>query len=849
MPCLSTSLLEKLLPQIREILQVNSQNINTKELFMKKIFFTGVLLLVLQLIPQLAYNQDYTIISPDVQVDFNNLSGSGYSVSGTGDTVSFTSDVGYINLGSNNPLFGMPTTTSSKDFTISCKVYVDPTENTKYRKIFFAKSNDSRFALIHKGSDIYMRREITVDGSSAYFDYKFWAPASFDAGAGWYQLIFTMGLRQDDDLYYNKLYIGKPNKVRYAKGGAAISTKDTVTVSNFGGWYTSFGPQDFLYNDNIQWGLGNADTDDQLHGSSISSVSGIVDFALWGYAMDDMEAKNLFDCNYTSTIDNCVDFASDDDLVIYVLLGQSNMAGRCENSSEAPCYSEFNKDDQPEDNGYLLNLNNRFVPATHPFNQYSTVRKPSMGQGYEGDGVYQGYNIGYTFIENLQQLGGSGYENIGLIVNARGGTKSSNWLKSHVITTQYTDGEGNPTTSKGVNNEAEYYAQNGVYDLSAGRNLFKESVYRIKQALTNHTNATLGGIVWMNGEGEYSSTSTIDTWYSNVKTIFEDLRDTINILYPGEGYDDLPIYICELPQHSVVKQQIADGEIDENATWDDGGSKYKGYDYTDINAKLDEFFTDNTISNVYVVPSAELKMRYDGIHYLPEAQRNIGARLAEEVVYSLTTGLKETSYYILNNDEDECFCLEKESGEVKGYWLSITDAANNVCYTSCNSWTSSGDTTYSFKTSNSSNDYYLALNTSDKDLDVSENDTTLMIYLEDTENVDVSIAEENIPIASFLQDTASLGAFVLRAVSIQDNTSTSGGAPVSTVSTGDILTYVAIGVVSLAVVVAIIWAVTRCKTCSGTTSSQSDIGSLEERTGLNQQTINSISIDNVSPSD
>lgn len=98
-----------------------------------------------------------------------------------------------------------------------------------------------------------------------------------------------------------------------------------------------------------------------------------------------------------------------DDLHIYLLIGQSNMAGRAAyEPSEAG----------PLDGCYLLNAENQFEPATQPFNRYSTIRK--------GLGM-QKMNPGYTFAKTL--LSESKGVSIGLVVNAKGGTKIEQWGK------------------------------------------------------------------------------------------------------------------------------------------------------------------------------------------------------------------------------------------------------------------------------------------------------------------------------------------------------------------------------------------------------------------------------------
>ncbi|TFH49284.1 MAG: sialate O-acetylesterase [Bacteroidia bacterium] len=93
---------------------------------------------------------------------------------------------------------------------------------------------------------------------------------------------------------------------------------------------------------------------------------------------------------------------------IFLLIGQSNMAGRGIMTSS---------DTIPLRNVLLFNDSNRFEPARHPLNRYSTIRK---------DLSLQGIGLGYEFGRYLSDTTG---RTIGLVVNARGGTGISEWQK------------------------------------------------------------------------------------------------------------------------------------------------------------------------------------------------------------------------------------------------------------------------------------------------------------------------------------------------------------------------------------------------------------------------------------
>ena len=95
-------------------------------------------------------------------------------------------------------------------------------------------------------------------------------------------------------------------------------------------------------------------------------------------------------------------------LDIYLLIGQSNMAGRAEIPEDARDII---------DRCWLLNDKNEWEPARNPLNIHSSVRK---GAGMQKLGP--GYSFVRKMLEQDKDL------NIGLIVNARGGTGIDEWL-------------------------------------------------------------------------------------------------------------------------------------------------------------------------------------------------------------------------------------------------------------------------------------------------------------------------------------------------------------------------------------------------------------------------------------
>ena len=99
--------------------------------------------------------------------------------------------------------------------------------------------------------------------------------------------------------------------------------------------------------------------------------------------------------------------AAEPDLV-FLLIGQSNMAGR------APLEAE---DKTPIEGVMLLNADGTWEAANNPLNRYATDRKKiSMQRLGPGDGFAR------TLHTALPD------KSIGLIVNARGGTKIDEWV-------------------------------------------------------------------------------------------------------------------------------------------------------------------------------------------------------------------------------------------------------------------------------------------------------------------------------------------------------------------------------------------------------------------------------------
>ena len=170
---------------------------------------------------------------------------------------------------------------------------------------------------------------------------------------------------------------------------------------------------------------------------------------------------------------------------IYLLIGQSNMAGR------AP-YSGKEKEVIP--GAFLLNDKNEWIEASNPLNKYSTIRK---------DIKMQRMNPGYYFAKTMlaKQKGIT----LGLVVNAKGGSRISQWKK--------------------------------------GSKFFIDAVTRTKAAMKT---GTLKGILWHQGESDHTN-----------EKYFEALEQFINDLREALGQKEVPFVAGEIKQEvKLINDQL-----------------------------------------------------------------------------------------------------------------------------------------------------------------------------------------------------------------------------------------------------------------------------------------------------
>jgi hypothetical protein len=173
-----------------------------------------------------------------------------------------------------------------------------------------------------------------------------------------------------------------------------------------------------------------------------------------------------------SIFSSCV---REDEVQIFLCIGQSNMAGRAEVLPE---------DTAALDRVYLFNDNDTWEPAKNPLNQYSTVRKRlSM----------QRLGPAWSFARRLSEHEPDMH--IGLVVNARGGTKIEEWKK--------------------------------------GGQLYNEAVIR---ALKAQKTGRIRAVLWHQGEGDQKN------W-----EIYEERFDSLVYhLRKDLGIPDLPVIVGQI---------------------------------------------------------------------------------------------------------------------------------------------------------------------------------------------------------------------------------------------------------------------------------------------------------------
>ncbi len=167
-------------------------------------------------------------------------------------------------------------------------------------------------------------------------------------------------------------------------------------------------------------------------------------------------------------------------LHIYLLIGQSNMAGRAAIEAE---------DEAVPDRVYLFTDEGNWEPATNPLNRYSSVRKRLD---------MQRLGPGYTFARTL--AGHNPDARIGLVVNAQGGTPIERWAR--------------------------------------GTELYDEAVRRVRAAAKD---GEIKGVVWHQGEGNSRDPEYLRKLTAMIEALRADLDRPDLPFVAGQVEGDRPV--------------------------------------------------------------------------------------------------------------------------------------------------------------------------------------------------------------------------------------------------------------------------------------------------------------------
>ena len=148
---------------------------------------------------------------------------------------------------------------------------------------------------------------------------------------------------------------------------------------------------------------------------------------------------------------------------LYLLIGQSNMAGR------API---VRRDEGVIKRCFLLNGEDKFEPAKNPLNRYSTIRK-----GLNMQKMNPGYSFSKAMLKQDPKM------TIGLVVNAKGGSSIMQWTLDDKF--------------------------------------YQEALRRMKAAMEK---GKLRGVLWHQGETDHKDPEYLDKLRELVKNLRKDLK-------------------------------------------------------------------------------------------------------------------------------------------------------------------------------------------------------------------------------------------------------------------------------------------------------------------------------------
>jgi hypothetical protein len=180
---------------------------------------------------------------------------------------------------------------------------------------------------------------------------------------------------------------------------------------------------------------------------------------------------------------------------IILLIGQSNMAGRAE---------LLPSDMQIVKNAFVLDSLNQWSPLKSPLNIHSSIRKIAS---------MQRFNLGYSFAEEI--VLSETIKPLGLVVNARGGTKIHQWIP--------------------------------------GTHYYQEAVR--KSSLAKGIGGKIVATLWLQGE------SNLNDLDENYKNYFNNLKSIIYALRKDLENDEMIFIAGELnknkPENEIFKKMLS----------------------------------------------------------------------------------------------------------------------------------------------------------------------------------------------------------------------------------------------------------------------------------------------------
>lgn len=185
---------------------------------------------------------------------------------------------------------------------------------------------------------------------------------------------------------------------------------------------------------------------------------------------------------------------------LYLLIGQSNMAGR------APIAKE---EEGVIERCFLLNGEDKFEPAKNPLNRYSTIRK-----GLNMQKLNPGYSFSKAMLKEDSKI------SIGLVVNAKGGSSIKQWSR-----------------------DAKFY---------------QEALRRMKVAMKK---GELKGVLWHQGETDHEDPEYLAKLKELVENLRKDLKSPKLPFVAGQVNNaeevnrQIAMLSSELPHTGVVKSK------------------------------------------------------------------------------------------------------------------------------------------------------------------------------------------------------------------------------------------------------------------------------------------------------